>query len=76
MAATASASSMRVRCLADMRGDVMSRRPENDTIEQSELDRRLDLALEESFPASDPPVVFFPYRDEDITQSNHTGSDA
>lgn len=54
----------------------MSRRPENDTIEQSELDRRLDLALEESFPASDPPVVFFPYRDEDITQSNYTGSDA
>lgn len=32
---------------------------EQDEDPQSELDRRLDEALSDSFPASDPPAVYF-----------------
>ena len=32
---------------------------ERDEDPQSKLDRRLDEALSSSFPASDPPVVYF-----------------
>ncbi len=54
----------------------MSRRPETDLSEQSELDRKLDEALEESFPASDPPALFREMAREDITQNNYSGTDA